>query len=160
MAEKHAKDARFFLSRATSSNEYASTNAVLVKIRNSVLKRIYRTYAPLFKKNPFAHDDLTQLVFLDHSAIFVKLEEDGMPNMAGLTKYMEGNERLVEIPADTYDMLVQRTENSCTRTDYETLQLDDSGIHWEALDHYGSDTYETEKFWWTEIGIRRKRKEK
>jgi hypothetical protein len=160
MAEKPEKGVRYFLSRAACSNEYNNTNAVLVEVRRTTLWHLYRAYVKLFRQQPFKDDALSYLTFMSSCATFVELDTDKMPNMAGLAPYIEGDEQLVEVPYDTFQMLVKRTENNIVRTDGEYILVDDRGVHWEAYDHYGSDSYETEKFYWTDLGIKRKRKGK
>ena len=157
MSAKREKDTRFFLSRSACANEYTQVSACLVEVRNSYLKHLYTTYAKLFKLKPFTDDALCTVSFMNSNAEFVELDESDMPNMAGLEPFMDSSERLVELPADTFDMLVKRTENNCVRG-YLTLELDERGVHWELLDKHCDDVYETEKFYWEDIGIKRKPK--
>ena len=162
MAEKPEKGLRYFLSRAACTNEYADTNACLIEVRQRYLQHLYRAYVSLFKQQPFKDDALSSLRFMSGCATFIQFQEDDLPNMAGLEPYAAQGKELVELPHETFEMLEKRHEQNITRTDCCYVVVDDSGVYWEALDHYNSDNYESEKFWWTEIGIRRvpKKKEK
>ena len=157
-AKDHAKDARFFLSRANCANEYTDYDARLIEVRQRSLVQLYCTYVPLFKTRQAKKDGFFQIALNNHWAVFVNLHYDEMPNMAGLEPYVKDDERWVELPRETFEMLETRTEQDHLSIGYSGLNLSDAGLVFEALDRHSDDQYQSEYLYWTDLGLRRKPK--
>ena len=150
MSRPHAPDARFFVCRGSSENEYSEINDALVEVNESYLKYIYNTYAPMFEQEPFKKDDVTHLKLTHGAATFIELDWSSIPNKAGLEKYwqVEGGEDWVELDCMQFEMLESRAE---AMRGYSYLVIYPWGLAWRASEKHSGEEYRTSEFTWKDL---------